>query len=549
MSQVLFANNAKTTLAGAITNVSTSAALASGSGVLFPSPTTGQYFCMTFNDNATGFIYEIVHVTAVVGDTITMVRGQEGTTAQAWLAGDIAGNFWTAGSAQIMAQASDVQIQAGNYATDTSVSANTITATLSPAPVSYAAITGSPIRIKVANTTTSSTVNINLNGFGNKLAVLPNGSGPPSGSIVANSIIECDFNGTSFQVSTGVTQSSSNTYTEQTISTGATLTNSNTGVNYTCTASLTLVISQSTTLSTGWSNNVFALGGNVTISINAADAINNGTTGVGLVIPKGYRGNLTTDAAGQVFIAINPVILSYPALASTASADITSLGSQIGTLTGTNSVSNFGNNARAGQSWLLQATGASTLTNGTNLVVQGGASYACANGDWLLVNCVASGSPCTCAVSIFPVNGKPLPVAIATGGQVAAGTDNTSVITPLLLSTYSFTKSYDSGGQALTSGGALTLSHGMGKVPKTVTAFIKCTTSDQGYSPGDELNFVGVMAQNAETGTSIVSDSSNIYVKFNVGGGNPTLFVVNKSTGNMSDIVPANWQFIVRAYA
>lgn len=104
MSEFLFSNNAQTTLAGAITSVALTAQLAAGSGVEFPSPGAGQLFCMTFVDAATGLINEIVHVTNVTGDVITMVRAQEGTTARGWLAGDFAANFLTAGSMAAMAQ-------------------------------------------------------------------------------------------------------------------------------------------------------------------------------------------------------------------------------------------------------------------------------------------------------------------------------------------------------------------------------------------------------------------------------------------------------------
>jgi hypothetical protein len=98
MATPLFANVAGTTLAGGITAADTSVSLAAGTGSLFPSPGAGQYFSMTFNDAATGIEREIVQVTARSGDVCTIVRAQEGTTAQAWLAGDKAANKLTAGT-------------------------------------------------------------------------------------------------------------------------------------------------------------------------------------------------------------------------------------------------------------------------------------------------------------------------------------------------------------------------------------------------------------------------------------------------------------------
>lgn len=97
MSIFLTANNASSTLAAPISNSATTVSLAVGTGALFPNPSAGQQFPLTFNDAATGLLTEIVYCTSRTGDTLTIVRAQEGTTAQAWLAGDLAANLITAG--------------------------------------------------------------------------------------------------------------------------------------------------------------------------------------------------------------------------------------------------------------------------------------------------------------------------------------------------------------------------------------------------------------------------------------------------------------------
>jgi hypothetical protein len=103
---ILFFNNAISTLAGAITNTATTANLAPGTGILFtPGPSTGQYFKMTFYDALTQQLMEIVHVTNISTDTITIIRGQEGTTPLNWLAGDFAQNLNTAGTMAAFLQA------------------------------------------------------------------------------------------------------------------------------------------------------------------------------------------------------------------------------------------------------------------------------------------------------------------------------------------------------------------------------------------------------------------------------------------------------------
>ena len=90
--QIVFSNNAKTLLASSINSASTVATLSSGSGQFFPQISDGQAFTLTLSASPVGLVREIVLVTAINGDTITMIRGQEGTDALAWVAGTSAEN-------------------------------------------------------------------------------------------------------------------------------------------------------------------------------------------------------------------------------------------------------------------------------------------------------------------------------------------------------------------------------------------------------------------------------------------------------------------------
>ena len=86
---ILFKNNAVSTIASPLSPLTTSITVAAGEGANFPSPTTGQQtFYATLIDAATGGINEIVLVTARSGDTMTVVRGVDGSTALSWIAGD-----------------------------------------------------------------------------------------------------------------------------------------------------------------------------------------------------------------------------------------------------------------------------------------------------------------------------------------------------------------------------------------------------------------------------------------------------------------------------
>lgn len=91
-------NNAETTLAGAISDTDTTVLLTPGTGALFPQIGDGEFFPMTLVKSAGGVPgREIVYATARSGDTCTVQRGQEGTAALPFSAGDYAGCHMTAG--------------------------------------------------------------------------------------------------------------------------------------------------------------------------------------------------------------------------------------------------------------------------------------------------------------------------------------------------------------------------------------------------------------------------------------------------------------------
>ena len=89
---VKFSNNGKTTLASGITNSATSITVNDGS--VFPSLSGSDTFFMTLEDTSGNT--EIVSVSAVSSNTLTVTRAQEGTTARAFSTGDKAENRLTA---------------------------------------------------------------------------------------------------------------------------------------------------------------------------------------------------------------------------------------------------------------------------------------------------------------------------------------------------------------------------------------------------------------------------------------------------------------------
>jgi hypothetical protein len=156
----IYGNNSATTLAAGIGSGSVSCTLLAGTGSLFPSPAAGQFFRMTFTDALTGNVREIVYVTARSGDTCTIVRAQEGTTALAWLAGDKAADLNTAGAMANLSQQVQVQQNLFNYSPDTG-SANAYALALTPNNLSTPTV-GAIIYFVAANPNTGpSTVTVN----------------------------------------------------------------------------------------------------------------------------------------------------------------------------------------------------------------------------------------------------------------------------------------------------------------------------------------------------------------------------------------------------
>ena len=180
MSTLVFANNASATLAGAITNTSTTVNLQSGEGALFPTLTAGEYFVGTFTDAATGLLNEIVWCTARTSDVLTITRAQEGTTGLAWNAGDFFSALWTAGQAAAMLQQSQVPNTSNFFGVDVGT-VNAIISTVTPALTSLT--NGQSFEIQIAYANTSSTVEMNLSSNGNFYCYRADGSALQLGDI------------------------------------------------------------------------------------------------------------------------------------------------------------------------------------------------------------------------------------------------------------------------------------------------------------------------------------------------------------------------------
>ena len=110
---VVFKNNANTVLASSITSSATSVSVLDGS--VFPSLSAGEYFLCTIDDDTNN---EIVKVTAISGNTLTVVRAQEGTTARAFSNSSTIESRVTAGIMDLFPQLDGGELTADEFIGD-----------------------------------------------------------------------------------------------------------------------------------------------------------------------------------------------------------------------------------------------------------------------------------------------------------------------------------------------------------------------------------------------------------------------------------------------
>jgi len=176
----LYANNAYSQLAGNITDSQTTITVTSGTASRFPSPASGtQFFRLTVTgQNSPNVSIEIMYVTAVSGSTFTVIRGQEGTTAQAWSLGDLVGLEPTAGMMNQFVQPS--------IGVDTGAVNAYVVSTPQHESAYYM---GMPCTFWTLNANTNTTPTLNLNGLGAKTIKNANGAALIAGQLPANTPI------------------------------------------------------------------------------------------------------------------------------------------------------------------------------------------------------------------------------------------------------------------------------------------------------------------------------------------------------------------------
>lgn len=106
---------------------------------------------------------------------------------------------------------------------------------------------------------------------------------------------------------------------------------------------------------------------------------------------------------------------------------------------------------------------------------------------------------------------------------------------------------YVSAQQTITTGGTLTLAHGLGVTPSRVSYDLVCQSSDNGFTAGQIQDALCCFNTQVERGFSARKDSTNIIIVF--GNAAAVFQSVPAGGGSYAALTNANWKLVVTAEA
>ncbi len=313
MTGFVITNFFNTTLSAAASSSATTLSVASSTN-LPTSLAPGQMFPIVLNDAATRTLFEVCYVTAISGTTLTVLRAQEGTTAQNWSVGDYIRCVPTAGTAPVLGETlhqPDVNETYTPYTLRTVIMpaslSEDITITIEPGTT-----VGQKIIAYGGNYAVTYQSNVTS---GSPSFVMPDGSSVFSWTVPANEYgqgIELDWDGTNWRAATFgqtvVAPAASNNQAVQLgqvagvqgDSTLQTISNAASGTTYTTTLSFTAPTAGIVLINANFSSNGNGSSGSVVISMNGNQLSSSGwgvNQFVGYTIP-------TSVSAGSVTIEL-----------------------------------------------------------------------------------------------------------------------------------------------------------------------------------------------------------------------------------------------------
>jgi len=124
---------------------------------------------------------------------------------------------------------------------------------------------------------------------------------------------------------------------------------------------------------------------------------------------------------------------------------------------------------------------------------------------------------------------------------------STVLTLPTTSGTLALATRYVSSAQTITSGGLLTLAHGLGSIPYNIMTSVVCTTANNGYSIGDVIIMPpSISISGTAYGLASYADATNIYIRF-ANTATTALVSAVKNTGAYALLTNTAWQLYVRA--
>ena len=107
---------------------------------------------------------------------------------------------------------------------------------------------------------------------------------------------------------------------------------------------------------------------------------------------------------------------------------------------------------------------------------------------------------------------------------------------------------FTSSQQIITSGGLLTLAHGLGAVPFGIQASLECTTNESPWVVGESQTIlIGGPALAANRGAhSQNPDATNVYIRYSSDA--QVFDAFNKTTGAGMGLTNTSWRLVIRAW-
>ncbi len=137
---------------------------------------------------------------------------------------------------------------------------------------------------------------------------------------------------------------------------------------------------------------------------------------------------------------------------------------------------------------------------------------------------------------------------IASTATIKTGTNNTQIISPLgALNAFGFSAYFQSADQTITAAGALTIAHGLGRIPVLVQGFMKCVTTEGNYSVGDIVP-IALGNTSGNLGVAAYADATNIKVRYG-STATASIALLDATTGGAFSATNSKWSFFVRVWA